>query len=132
MILINLLVRFGSCNIEKTARGDNSAGKPFYQQRPQITSSCVANDNCQYSVHAISMYEARSTGLFSVRSGSVAVRISVSGDEEDARPLILILTSYYPVRWSLSIPQGVVFEKVLVVRLVYLSTRLLHVTQQNQ
>ena len=109
-------VEFGSCSIEKTARGDNSAGKPFYQRHPQITYSCVANNNCQNSVHVISTYEAVSTG-FAVRSAPITVRITVSGDEEDTKPLILVLTSYYPVRWSLSIPQGVVIERLVVVRM---------------
>ena len=108
-------VKFGSCAIEKTARGDNSVGVPLYRGRTQITSSCVANDNCQNSVHVISVYEARSTG-FRVRSGSVSVRVSVTG--EDTKPLILVLTSYYPIRWSLSIPSGVVFDKVIVVRMM--------------
>ena len=110
------IAKFGSCNVEKTAYGDNSAGKPFYQQRPQITYSCVANDNCQNSVHVISTYEAVSTG-FNVRSAPITLTVSVNGDEADTRPLILVLTSYYPVRWSLSIPQGVVFERLIVVRL---------------
>ena len=106
-------VKFGSCSIEKTAHGDNSAAIPSYRGRTQITSSCVANDNCQNSVHVISVYEARSTG-FNVQSGSVSVRVSATG--EDTKPLILVLTSYYPIRWSLNIPSGVVFDKVIVVR----------------
>ena len=65
------------------------------------------------SVHVISMYEARSTG-FAVQAGSASVSLSVTG--EDTRPLILVLTSYYPIRWSLSIPSGVVVDKVIVVR----------------
>lgn len=113
MTVIIIIVKFGSCMIEKSAFGDNSIGKPTYRGRTQITYSCVANDNCLNSVHVISVYEARSTG-FSVRSGSVTVRVSVSG--EDTKPLILVLASYYPIRWSLSIPRGVVFDKVIVVR----------------
>ena len=109
------VVKVGSCRVEKTGDGANSAGIPSYQGRTQITYSCVANDNCQNSVHAISVYEARSIG-FSVRSGSVRVSVSVNG--EDTKPLILVLTSYYPIRWSLSIPPGVVFDRVIVVSLV--------------
>lgn len=112
--VIIIIVKFGSCMIEKSAFGDNSIGKPTYRGHTQITYSCVANDNCQNSVHVISVYEARSTEIKSVRSGSVTVRVSVSG--EDTKPLILVLASYYPIRWSLSIPRGVVFDKVIVVR----------------
>lgn len=112
------IVKFGSCAIEKTAHGDNSVGVPSYRGRTQITSSCIANDNCQNSVHVISVYEARSTG-FNVQSGSISVHVSVTG--EDTKPLILVLTSYYPIRWSLNIPSGVVFDKVIVVRKMKLS-----------
>ena len=110
-------MKFGSCAIEKTARGDNSAGIPSYRGRTQITSSCVVSNrsNCQNSIHVISVYEARSTG-FRVQSGSVGVRVSATG--EDTKPLILVLASYYPIRWSLSIPSGVVFDKVIVVRTI--------------
>jgi hypothetical protein len=108
------LVKVGSCNVEKSVNGENSAGLPTYEGRTQITSSCVATDNCQNSVHVISTYEAVSgNSLFSTPTGSIRVRLSVSGN--DTKPLILILTSYYPIRWTLSIPPGVVFDKVLVV-----------------
>ena len=99
--------------IEKSAHGANSMGIATYRGRTQITYSCVANDNCRNSVHVISVYEARSTG-FAVRSGSVNVHVSVTG--EDTKPLILVLTSYYPIRWSLNIPRGVVFDKLVLVR----------------
>ena len=106
-------VKFGSCAIEKTALGDNSAAIPSYRGHTQITSSCVASDNCQNSVHVISVYKAQSTG-FRVQSGSVSVHVSATG--EDTKPLMLVLTSYNPIRWSISIPSGVVFDKVIVVR----------------
>lgn len=109
-----VVVKFGSCNVEKSASGENSAGLPTYKGRTQITSSCVATDNCQNSVHVISTYEGRSdNSLFSIRTGSVSLRLSVTG--EDTKPLILVLTSYYPIRWNLIIPPGVVFDKLIVV-----------------
>lgn len=106
------IVKYGSCHIEKTFNGENSAGMPLLGGRTQITYSCTAKDNCLNSVHAISVYEARSTG-FSVQAGTVQLSVSVTG--EDAKPLILILTSYFPIRWFLSIPQGVVLDRVIVV-----------------
>ena len=111
-----IIVKFGSCIVHKSGHGDNSLGVPSYSGRTQITTSCVATDNCHNSVHVISMYEARSTG-FAVRAGSASVSVSVTG--EDTRPLILVLTSYYPIRWSLSIPSGVVIDKIIVVRAKY-------------
>ena len=118
-ILSNLyfifIAKYGSCYIERTARGEKSAGKPFYQQRPQITSSCVANDNCNYSVHVITTSGANGTGYYTKPAPVITVSISMSGDEEDTRPMILFLSSYYAVHWSLSIPQGVVFERVILV-----------------
>ena len=103
------VVNFGSCNVEKSATGENSAGVPTYRGRTQITSSCVASDNCQNSVHVISTYQSRTD----TRTGSVSLSLSFSG--EDTKPLILVLTSYYAIRWTLSIPQGVTVDKVIVV-----------------
>ena len=86
----------------------------MYRGHPQITSSCVANDNCHNSVHVISMYKThlQNPGA-AIRPGTINVHISVTG--EDDKLLILILTSYYPIQWRLNIPNGVVFDKVIVV-----------------
>ena len=107
------IVRLGSCAVEKTIHGANSAGIPSYRGRTQITSSCQANDNCQNSVHVISTYESTSA-TSPVRTGEVSLRVSVTG--EDTRPLILVLVSFFAIRWCISVPRGVVFEKVIVVR----------------
>ena len=89
---------------------------PSYSGSVQSTRSCTANDNCNYSVHAISVHEARSDYSFGYHpSGSASVRVTVEGDQNDTRPLILVLASYEPIRWSLSVSQGVNFEKIIVV-----------------
>ena len=48
-----------------------------------------------------------------IQPGTVDIHISVIG--EDDKPLILILTSHYPIKWRLNVPDGVVFDKVIVV-----------------
>ena len=99
------VVEFGSCSTEKSAFGDDSAGVPAFKEQTQITSSCVANDNCRNSVHVISMYKThlQHPGA-KIRPGTVDVYVSVTGSEDDDKPLILVLTSYYPIKWRLNIP----------------------------
>ena len=108
------IVKFGSCIVEKSAFGDTSAGIPTFRGQTQITSSCVANDNCHNSVHVISMYKThlQHPGA-TIQPGTVNVHISIT--DEDDKPLILVLTSYYPIKWRLSIPDGVVFDKIILV-----------------
>ena len=108
-------VEFGSCIVEKSAFGANSAGVPTYRGLTQITSSCIANDNCRNSVHVISTYKTHLQHPGAViRPETVDVHISVTG--EDDKPLTLVLTSYYPIMWRLNIPDGVVFDKIILVR----------------
>ena len=77
----------------------------------------MASDNCNYEVHVIGNYES-SNGLhggpFTTRvAGDTDVVVRVSG--ESPRPLILVLTSYEPVRWRLSVTSGVTIDRVIMV-----------------
>ena len=102
------------CNIELGA--DSSVGIPTYEGNSQTTYSCVnSDDNCNYDVHVIGNYEGDGhTGFRVHNTGTTNVYISVSG--EGTKPLILVFESYEPVNWILSIPSGVVIERVLLVR----------------
>ena len=115
LTLLYYAVKFGSCTIEKSTFGDNSAGVPAYRGHTQITSSCVASDNCRNSVHVISTYKThlQHPGA-TIRPETVEVHVSVTGDDD--KPLILVLTSYYPINWRLNIPDSVVFDKIILVR----------------
>ena len=103
--------------METSSSAGNAAAVPSYQGSVQSTRSCTANDNCNSSVHVISVYEARSDhrGGYYHPTGSASVRVTVSEDQNDTRPLILVLASYEPISWLISMPQGVTFEKIIVV-----------------
>ena len=101
--------------METSSSTGNAVAVPSYRGSVQSTRSCTANDNCNYSVHVISVYEARSRGFRDHAPGSASVRVTVSGDRSDTRPLILVLASYEPIRWSISVPQGVNLETLIVV-----------------
>ena len=105
--------RVGSCHIEKEA--GNSVGRPTFDGESQTTYSCVANDNCNYDVHVISNYEGNGQhGFGRIRTtGNTQVNIRSSG--ESSRPLILVFVSYEPVIWRLSIPNGVVIDRAILV-----------------
>ena len=91
-------------------------GTPTTDGDSETTYSCVASDNCNYEVHVIGNYESSNGrhGFFTERvAGDTDVVVSVSG--ESLHPLILVLTSYEPVRWRLSVTSGVTIDRVILV-----------------
>ena len=89
-------------------------GTPTYAGRAQTTYSCVVNNNCNYDVHVIVNYESDGHHGFRIHNtGDTSVNLRVTGTS--TKPLILVFISYEPVRWSLSIPSGVVIDRVILV-----------------
>ena len=79
--------------------------------------SCIVPDNrnLNYDVHILSVYEATSNcGFRQHPTGTSYVNLNVSG--EVVKPIILVLVSYEPIEWRLSVPSGVEIERVLLVR----------------
>ena len=103
---------FGSCRIE--ANASNNVGAPTHSgdRQPRSVYSCVANDNCNYDVHVVGCYESYSTG-YSHTIRNVYVSVNVQG--QSSKPLILVLLSYEPIDWVLSIPTDVAIDTVIVV-----------------
>ena len=102
----------GECHIEREA--SSAVGTPTYNGQSQTTYSCVANENCNYDIHVIGNYEGNGhTGFRVHNTGNTNVELRVSG--RGSKPLVLVFVSYEPVNWILSIPSGVVIEKVLLV-----------------
>ena len=102
---------FGSCHIG--ADVNNSVGTPTYSRRGGLRAvySCVANDNCNYDVHVVGCYESQY--LSNRRLSSSYVSINVQG--QSSKPLILVLLTYRPMRWSLGISSDVVIDTVILV-----------------
>ena len=101
--LFLLLARIGDCHIEQSSDSPNGY-------------SCLVPDNlnANYDVHIISVYEASSNRLFRQHpTGTSDVSLFVSG--EVVKPIVLVLASYEPIEWRLSIPTGVEIERVLLV-----------------
>ena len=93
-----------------------SVGTPTTDGDSEATYSCVAFGNCNNEVHVIGNYESSNGvhGVFIERvAGDTDVVVSVTG--ESSRPLILVLTSYEPVRWRLSVTSGVTIDRVILV-----------------
>ena len=102
----------GNCRVTQGA--SIRVGTPTYSGRAQTTYSCVANDNCNYDVHVIANYESNGHHGFRVHNtGNTRVNLRVTGTS--TKPLILVFVSYEPVRWTLSIPSGVVIDRVILV-----------------
>ena len=67
-----------------------------------------------YDVHILSVYEASSNHFFRYHpTGTSYVSLSVLGGV--VKPIVLVLVSYEPVEWRLSVPSGVEIERVLLV-----------------
>ena len=93
-----------------------SVGTPTTDGDSEATYSCVAFGNCNNEVHVIGNYESSNGvhGVFVEReAGDTDVVVSVTG--ESSCPLILVLTSYEPVRWRLSVTSGVAIHRVILV-----------------
>ena len=121
----------GTCLVEDNNFANNSAAVPYFQRQIQTTRSCIAYDNCFYSVHVISVYEANYHNEFTMNEdhepGSASVYINVDESEYDTRSFVLFLLSYEPIQWSLSIPQGVNFENIVVVSVLIIDSIDLHI-----
>ena len=78
--------------------------------------SCLVpyNLNPNYDVHILSVYEATNNRFFgSHPTGTSNVRLSLSGVA--LKPIVLVLVSYEPVEWRLTVPSRVKIERVLLV-----------------
>jgi hypothetical protein len=104
----------GSCLIKQDSA--SIVGTPTTDGDSETTYSCVASDNCNYEVHVIGNYESsngrKGESFINRVAGDTDVIVSVSG--ESPRPLILVLTSYEPVRWRLSVTSGVTIDRVIL------------------
>ena len=97
------LAQVGDCHVERS---------------PESASvySCLVPDNLNpnYDVHILSVYEARSDHSFGYHPTGISnVRLSLSGVA--LKPIVLVLVSYEPVEWRLTVPSGVEIERVLLV-----------------
>ena len=113
-VLFNNAAATGSCLIKQDSA--SVVGTPTTDGDSETTYGCVASDNCNYEVHVIGNYESSNGrhGFFTERvAGDTNVIVSVSG--ESPRPLILVLTSYEPVRWRLSVTSAVIIDRVILV-----------------
>ena len=103
--------KVGCCLIERDS--DSSVGIPTsFGGGLESTYSCVAFGNCKYDVHVIGNYRS-SKAYTSTVAGDIDVHLTVTG--ESHRPLILVLTSYRPVKWRLNVTNGVIIDRVILV-----------------
>ena len=101
---IFLPAQIGGCHITATSEASSRG------------YSCIVPDNLNpnYDVHILSVYEATSSRAFRQHpTGTSYVSLVVSG--EVVKPIILVLVSYEPIEWRLSVPSGVEIERVLLV-----------------
>ena len=112
------LDKSGKCHIEQGS--STKVGTPTFEGASQTAYSCVANENCEYDVHVIGNYESNGRHGFGIErtAGTTNVNIVVSGTNQGTKPLILVFVSYEPVKWILSIPSGVVIERILLVKML--------------
>ena len=98
--------RIGDCHITATSERSSSGYRNY---------SCIVPDNLNpnYDVHILSVYEAITRGFRQHPTGTSYVSLVVSG--EVVKPIILVLVSYEPIEWRLSVRSRVEIERVLLV-----------------
>ena len=89
----------------------NAVGTPYrWSSRSPTTYSCVTDcTGAQYEVHVIGMYSS----TYSFRNQNTTVEMTVCGGS--SKPLVLVLTSYEALQWTVNVPNGVTIERILVV-----------------
>ena len=92
---------------------DKALAKPWYNNQPaRIVYSCTpASSSLEYEVHVLSVYEVVNSSLSSAGDASV----NIVGRGSSDRPIILVLGSYEPVNWILSLPPRIIISKVILV-----------------
>ena len=93
-------------------------GDCHVRRSPESASvySCLVPDtlNPNYDVHILSVHEATSSGSSRTHpTGTSNVSLSLSGVA--LKPIVLVLVSYEPVEWRLTVPSGVEIETILLV-----------------
>lgn len=93
------------CKIEVNA--DTALAKPRYNSGHAIYSCTPGNSSTQYEVHVLAMHETPG------RTGHATVNIISHGKSN--RSIVLVLGSYQPVNWILSLPSNVSISKVVLI-----------------
>ena len=76
-----------------------------YYGSPRTTYSCTADGSCDYEVHVLGIY----------KGAKGYVNVYLSGSGSSSRSLVLVLSSYERVQYTLYIQPGVVLSKVILV-----------------
>ena len=104
------LAHVDTCVIEENT-GSARASATYDGTTPSTLYSCSPLDtNPDYNVHIIGNYR-------NINGHTGNTFVSVQVDKKDPRPIILVFSSYEPVNWTLSIPDDIVIDKVVLVSL---------------
>ncbi|XP_019626214.1 PREDICTED: uncharacterized protein LOC109471365 [Branchiostoma belcheri] len=95
----------GSCAI---SRGSENA-EALQDSGVRETFGCVADDNNQYEVHILAVYEG-----VGPRRAAAEMDVYVTTGQV-SKPLVLVLSSYEPVNWVLHLPEDVEVHQVLLI-----------------
>ncbi|XP_078588481.1 uncharacterized protein LOC144869249 [Branchiostoma floridae x Branchiostoma japonicum] len=104
----------GSCEIRSGSPA--AQAEAFQDSEPRQTYSCVADDNNQYEVHVLGVYEGvgRRSDVRQSNIGAAEINVHVTAGQV-SKPLVLVLSSYEAVNWVLHLPEDVEVHKVLLI-----------------
>ncbi|CAH1258864.1 LRP6 [Branchiostoma lanceolatum] len=109
----------GSCAVQRNSPTAQAEAVQVSIFEPGPTFSCVTDDNSQYDVHVLAVYEGiRSRWWGSQQNNTEAPEVDVhviAG--QVSKPVVLVLSSYEAVNWMLHLPdsEDVEVHKVLLV-----------------
>ncbi|XP_078667777.1 uncharacterized protein LOC144909589 [Branchiostoma floridae x Branchiostoma belcheri] len=104
----------GSCEIRWYS--PTAQASAFLDSKPTQTFSCVADDNNQYEVHALAVYEGVGSGFQQNKAEAPEMNVNVYVTPDPiSKPLVLVLSSYEAVNWVLNLAEDVEVQKVLLI-----------------
>ncbi|XP_033628531.1 uncharacterized protein LOC117291111 isoform X1 [Asterias rubens] len=108
------LPRYGSCVIKHDA--PTAIAMPSFQDEPQMTYSCLADDNSLCRVHVLAVYEGNRHTI-PPTAGDMEVMVEGQRSADERRGVVLVLVSFEPVNWNVHLVGQSMIERVILISL---------------
>lgn len=90
---------------------------PSFQDEPQMTYSCLADDNSLCRVHVLAVYEGNRHTI-PPTAGDMEVMVEGQRSADERRGVVLVLVSFEPVNWNVHLVGQSMIERVILVRYI--------------
>ncbi|CAH1266488.1 Hypp3395 [Branchiostoma lanceolatum] len=104
----------GSCAIRRSSPA--AQAEAFLSSERRETFSCVADDNNQYEVHVLGVYEGvgPSRGFQQDPIEAAEIKVYITAGRV-SKHVILVLSSYEAVHWVITLPKGMAVPSIILI-----------------